>query len=96
MGNVLRCHRRIVCKHAMHRVLGNHDVYGEGENHFKSFFENPEIGPEGEKEWVYSFDYEDIHFAMLNTEFGSDSMKAQAAWLKEDMENTKKKPDRIS
>ncbi|MGM0886904.1 MAG: hypothetical protein ACQEW5_08055 [Bacillota bacterium] len=29
----------------------------------------------------FSFDYGDVHFAMLNTEFGSDSMKAQAASL---------------
>lgn len=71
-------------------VLGNHDVYGEGENIFKSFFQNPENGPAGEEEWVYSFDYGNVHFAMLNSEGGSDSMKAQAEWLRKDMKKSKK------
>ena len=75
----------------IHAVLGNHDVYGEGEHLFKSFFENPENGPEGQKEWVYSFDYGDVHFAMLNSETDSEGMKAQTEWLKQDMENTDKK-----
>ncbi len=81
----------IFAKTPIHAVLGNHDVYGEGENLFKSFFENPENGPEGQKEWVYSFDYGDVHFAMLNSETDSDGMKAQTEWLKEDMNNTDKK-----
>lgn len=44
---------------------------------------------------VYSFDYGDVHFAVLNT--GSDWMKTthvidlQTEWLKEDMKNTDKK-----
>ena len=81
----------IFAKTPIHAVLGNHDVYGEGENLFKSFFENPENGPEGQKEWVYSFDYGDVHFAMLNSETDSDGMKAQTEWLKQDMANTDKK-----
>ncbi len=75
----------------MQAVLGNHDVYGEGENFFKAFFANPENGLAGEEEWVYSFDYGDVHFAMLNSEFGADSMQAQAEWLRQDMSNTDKK-----
>jgi DNA/RNA endonuclease YhcR with UshA esterase domain len=74
----------------IHAVLGNHDVYGDGEYLFQSFFENPENGPNGEQEWVYSFDYGDVHFAMLNSEFGSDSMKAQVEWLRKDMKASKK------
>jgi hypothetical protein len=81
----------IFAKTPIHAVLGNHDVYGEGENLFKSFFENPENGPEGQKEWVYSFDYGDVHFVMLNSETDSEGMKAQTEWLKEDMNNTDKK-----
>jgi uncharacterized protein (UPF0333 family) len=77
-------------KLSLHAVLGNHDVYGDGEYLFQSFFQNPENGPEGEKEWVYSFDYGDVHFAMLNSESGSDSMKAQAEWLRQDMKNSNK------
>ena len=80
----------IFAKTPIHAVLGNHDVYGEGEYLFKSFFGNPENGPEGQNEWVYSFDYGDVHFAMLNSETDSDGMKAQTEWLKQDMENTDK------
>ncbi|WP_213522533.1 fibronectin type III domain-containing protein [Paenibacillus sp. J31TS4] len=72
-------------------TLGNHDVYGDGEDVFRQLFQFPENGPEGEKEWVYSFDYGDAHFAVLNSEAGTDSMAKQAAWLKEDMAKTGEK-----
>ncbi|WP_164985297.1 phosphodiester glycosidase family protein [Ammoniphilus sp. CFH 90114] len=72
-------------------VLGNHDVYGEGAKLFASFIQNPENGPAGEMENVYSFDYGDVHFAMLNSEVGGDGLRKQAEWLRADMEKSTKK-----
>lgn len=80
----------IVNHYPFHAVLGNHDVYGDGEHIFKAFYANPSNGPTDETGWVYSYDYGDVHFAMLNSEFGSDSMRAQMDWLRKDMKATNK------
>lgn len=68
-------------------VLGNHDVYGEGENFFKNMYSYPQNGPDGKEGFVYSFDYNNARFIMLNSEFGIQDMKEQQAWLREEVES---------
>nr|WP_309098518.1 phosphodiester glycosidase family protein [Fredinandcohnia onubensis] len=68
-------------------VLGNHDVIGEGTDNFKAQFQLPLNGPEGEIEEAYSFDYGNLHLAVLNTE---GDLEKQAQWLIEDMKNSEK------
>lgn len=72
-------------------MLGNHDVFGDGKYTFRTLFELPKNGPKEESEWVYSFDYGDAHFAVLNSESGEEGLKKQAEWLKKDLASTKKK-----
>jgi LPXTG-motif cell wall-anchored protein len=68
-------------------TLGNHDVVGGGNENFKAQFQLPLNGPEGEMEQAYSFDYSNLHIAVLNTE---GDLQKQAEWLREDMKNSDK------
>ncbi|MCJ7841522.1 metallophosphoesterase [Lederbergia sp. NSJ-179] len=49
------------------------------------------FGPENFKGTVYSFDYGDAHFAVLNTETTKAGLMEQAEWLKTDVAKVKKK-----
>ncbi|MBS4209459.1 fibronectin type III domain-containing protein [Bacillus sp. FJAT-50079] len=71
-------------------VLGNHDVYGDGANMYNKLFPNPQNGPEGKQGFVYSFDYGDARFIMLNSEFGVSDMKEQQEWIRQEVENSDK------
>lgn len=71
-------------------VLGNHDVYGDGEETFRSVFQYPQNGPEGQEEFVYSFEYGEANFLMLNSESTREEMEQQAEWLKEEVNNSGK------
>ena len=71
-------------------VLGNHDVYGTGANTYKHLFPYPQNGPEGKENFVYSFDYGNAHFIMLNSEFGVQDMREQQEWIRQEVENTDK------
>ncbi|WP_026701904.1 metallophosphoesterase [Salibacterium aidingense] len=71
-------------------VLGNHDVYGDGENKFNALFPYPENGPKGKEGFVYSFAYGNANFIMLNSEFGIQDMEEQQEWVREEVENTDK------
>jgi hypothetical protein len=69
-------------------TVGNHDVVRSGEENFRAQFQLPRNGPETETELAYSFDYGDMHMAILNTE---GDLKAQADWLLRDMRASGKK-----
>ncbi|WP_197276470.1 fibronectin type III domain-containing protein, partial [Bacillus sp. JCM 19034] len=71
-------------------VLGNHDVYGDGELTFKSLFTLAQNGPNGKEGYVYSFEYGDALFIMLNSEFGVQDMREQQDWIREQVEGTEK------
>ncbi|MBU8642155.1 metallophosphoesterase [Virgibacillus pantothenticus] len=71
-------------------VMGNHDVYGNGENTYKTLFPYPKNGPKGKENFVYSFDYGNVRFIMLNSEFGVKDMEEQQAWIKEEVKNSDK------
>lgn len=77
-------------------VVGNHETYTpKGEfsmpHYFTTQFSLPENGPEQLKEQVYSFDYGNVHFVVLDSQFGEerkfvpDSMERQKAWLERDL-----------
>jgi acid phosphatase type 7 len=76
-------------------VIGNHEIESESsENTVRSVFEMPENGPTGFKELIYSFDYENAHFVMLDTEAFNNFHaigEGQLKWLKEDLEKNQKK-----
>ena len=71
-------------------VVGNHDVYGDGESIYQSLFPYPQNGPAGKEGFVYSFDYGNAKFIMLNSEFGVQDMNEQQAWIREEVENSDK------
>ncbi len=72
-------------------VVGNHENIGNGVETFKRLFSMPDNGPANFKGTVYSFDYGNAHFAVLNTETTKEGLLEQAEWLKKDMAKSKKK-----
>jgi hypothetical protein len=83
-------------------LVGNHEAYAPGGRFarptlFTDQFKLPMNGPEGLKGQVYSFDYGDVHFIMLDTQMGEeerfipDMLEKQKIWLEEDLAATKKK-----
>ncbi|MBW8348511.1 metallophosphoesterase [Bacillus sp. IITD106] len=71
-------------------VVGNHENTGNGVETFKKIFKMPNNGPMNFKGTVYSFDYGNAHFAILNTETTESGLQEQAEWLKKDMTETTK------
>jgi len=70
-------------------AVGNHEVTGTKENgDFLAHFNNPQNGVAGLEGSNYSFDYEDIHFAVLNSEY---KFAEQKEWLRADLAATDKK-----
>ncbi|MBP2626948.1 MAG: metallophosphoesterase [Firmicutes bacterium] len=83
-------------------VTGNHESYTpEGRFSMPIFFSAqlklPLNGPEGLKGQVYSFDYGDVHFSMLDSQEGEERrfvpamLDKQEAWLENDLRATNKK-----
>jgi hypothetical protein len=63
-------------------ALGNHEMTGGGDANFQVQFQLPDNGPSGQVEKAYSFDYGNLHLAVLNTE---GDLTAQVEWLRQDM-----------
>lgn len=84
-------------------ITGNHEYYTPEIRRFllpvlfTAQFKLPDNGPDGLKGQVYSFDYGDVHFSMLDSQAneGAGLMPAmldkQKAWLEEDLQKTDKK-----
>lgn len=67
-------------------VTGNHDEVAEDAERFASHFQVPDNGASDATQGTnYSFDYGNVHVAVLNTE---SNIKKQAAWLEEDLAST--------
>jgi 3',5'-cyclic-AMP phosphodiesterase len=77
-----------------HEMMGNHDRTGgeKADALWQKFFDLPQNGPEGYKELVYSFDFENSHFVVLNSEKPEEHAvdKSQRDWLDQDLANNKK------
>lgn len=84
-------------------VVGNHETYTPiPENkfslpiYFTQQFKVEQNGPEGLKGQVYSFDYGNAHFVILDSQLGEerrflpDSLERQQAWLAKDLAATNK------
>lgn len=82
-------------------VVGNHETYTPEHNFsmpifFTEQFMVPQNGPAGLKGQTYSFDYGDVHFVILDSQFGeerqfvADSLERQKAWLASDLAATNK------
>ena len=84
-------------------VVGNHETYTPiPENkfslpvYFTQQFKAGQNGPEGLKGQVYSFDYGNAHFVILDSQIGEerkflpDSLERQQAWLTKDLAATDK------
>ncbi|WP_036695987.1 phosphodiester glycosidase family protein [Paenibacillus taiwanensis] len=70
-------------------VVGNHEVTGPNKNdYFLAHFNHPQNGIDKLKGTSYSFDYKDVHIAVLNSEY---EFEAQQEWLRQDLAATKKK-----
>ncbi|UKS25681.1 S-layer homology domain-containing protein [Paenibacillus sp. HWE-109] len=72
-------------------TMGNHDVKNGGKQVFTSALGLPGNGMETQEHLTYSYDYEDTHFIVLNSEADEVDMKKQAAWLRENINASKKK-----
>ena len=83
-------------------LTGNHESYTPERvfsrpEFFTAQFALPDNGPVGLKGQVYSFDYGDVHFVMLDSQEGEqrrfvpDLLEAQRVWLAADLAATQKK-----
>ena len=82
-------------------VVGNHETYvGDGTFSMPTYFTQqlkvPPNGPPELQGQVYSFDYGQIHFVVLDSQFGEErqfvptSLKIQKEWLQRDLAHTDK------
>jgi predicted phosphodiesterase len=77
-----------------YEVMGNHDRTGKqkADQAWQESFNLPTNGPEGYKELVYSFDFANTHFVVLNSEKPKENVinEVQRTWLENDLKNNKK------
>jgi hypothetical protein len=75
-------------------IVGNHDrTNGKADTTWQNTFSLPQNGPEGFKDLTYSFDYQDAHFVVLDSEKPSMHLidSSQRDWLDQDLTNNTKK-----
>ncbi|MBR2179004.1 MAG: metallophosphoesterase family protein [Selenomonadaceae bacterium] len=87
-------------------IMGNHECYNRQwqtrlPEAYLKYFEVPSNGNEKFERRYYSFDYGDVHFAILDSQWdelntinsgaGDELIRAQQEWLRRDMSNTSKK-----
>jgi hypothetical protein len=77
-----------------YELMGNHDRTGREKSDalWQRFFNLPTNGPAGYAELVYSFDYKNSHFVVLNSEKPEEDVisDVQRNWLEEDLNKNKK------
>ena len=83
-------------------VMGNHEDYTldwkmTQPDYYRSLFALPENGPADLKRHVYSYDYGDVHFSVIDTqqnelgEWYPNFFEQQQEWLEKDLAATQKK-----
>jgi hypothetical protein len=76
-------------------VVGNHDRTGreKADAFWQKFFTLPTNGPTGFSEMVYSFDFKNSHFVVLDSDKPNENVvnDAQRTWLDQDLSASKKK-----
>ncbi len=69
-------------------VVGNHEVTGARQNEdYLAHFNHPQNGIDSLKGSNFSFDYNNAHFVVLNSEYDFEEQKE---WLRTDLKNTNK------
>lgn len=87
-------------------VLGNHEAYSLDWQFaepytFKALFALPYDGPKGQARMAYSFDYGDVHYVSLNTdyeeihEWHQNMLENEAAWLEQDLRKAQQRKKRL-
>jgi len=72
-------------------VMGNHDQTNhKADTVWRKTFDLPGNGPEDFEEIVYSFDYGNSHFIVLNSGTSHAVNKEQREWLEQDLANNSK------
>lgn len=82
-------------------VVGNHETYTGGKGFsmpilFTGQFRLPDNGPESLRGQVYSFDYGNVHFSVLDSQAGEERkfvptmINEQQVWLEKDLKTTAK------
>src|SRR5665647_1636144 len=75
-------------------MMGNHDRTGRSssDSAWQNTFDLPTNGPDGYSELVYSFDFQNSHFIVLNSEKSKASTidQVQRDWLEKDLSANKK------
>ena len=71
-------------------ALGNHELRDGpcGYQAYTDVYHLPENAPAGDKEKYYSFDWANVHVAVLDTETKYATGSAQYNWLENDLQNT--------
>ncbi|WP_020430902.1 S-layer homology domain-containing protein [Paenibacillus riograndensis] len=72
-------------------TMGNHDVKNGGKEVFRTALGLPGNGMPGQEQLTYSYDYEDTHFIVLNSEADEVDMQKQAEWLRGNLQASSKK-----
>ena len=69
---------------------GNHEIQTSTAeaNVLRAKVIQPENGPDGYKEFVFSFDYQNAHFVFLNSDHYGEQHKVQRSWLTTDLAGT--------
>jgi len=77
-----------------YEIMGNHDRTGKDKSDelWQKFFDLPTNGPDGYKELTYSFDLQNSHFVVLDSEKPKEHEvdKVQRDWLEQDLATNKK------
>lgn len=72
-------------------AMGNHDQTNhKADSVWRKVFDLPTNGPTDFKEIVYSFDYGNSHFVVLNSGSSNSVNKEQRDWLEQDLDNNQK------
>lgn len=71
-------------------ATGNHEIQTSTAeaNVLRGKVVQPENGPTGYKEFVFSFDYQNAHFVFLNSDHYGEVHKVQRSWLTADLAGT--------
>lgn len=83
-------------------IMGNHETYNQDwkvrlPHAYLNYFDLPENGSRDFQNYYYSYDYGDVHFVMLSSEwdeteeFRPGLLDAEVAWLRDDLAKTDKK-----
>ena len=71
---------------SLYPAVGNHDIA----KLYKSIFDLPENGPAGKEGALYSFDYGDAHFTVMDSNAMGAANREDIDWLQEDLQATDK------